>query len=49
MKAMARGEKHGNREAKKPKQEKPKATATLSPFATPPGKTGSAGGQGGKK
>ena len=37
---MARGEKHGNREAKKPKQEKTKATATLSPFATPPGQNG---------
>jgi hypothetical protein len=46
---MARGEKHGNREAKKPKQEKTKTPPTLSPFATPPGKTGSAGGQGAKK
>jgi hypothetical protein len=45
---MARGEKHGNREAKKPKQDKPKAAVTLSPFTAQPGKTGSAG-QGGKK
>jgi hypothetical protein len=30
---MARGEKRGNREAKKPKQEKPKAAPILSPFA----------------
>jgi hypothetical protein len=45
---MARGEKHGNREAKKPKQDKPKPAVTSSPFATPPGKTGSAG-QGSKK
>jgi hypothetical protein len=45
---MARGEKHGNREAKKPKKDKPKPTVASSPFAAPPGKTGSAG-QGGKK
>jgi|tagenome__1003787_1003787.scaffolds.fasta_scaffold18956311_2 hypothetical protein len=46
---MPRGEKHGNREAKKPKQDKVKASAAAaSPFATPPGKTGSSG-QGGKK
>jgi hypothetical protein len=45
---MPRGEKHGNREAKKPKQDKVKTTAAQSPFASPPGKTGSSG-QGGKK
>jgi hypothetical protein len=32
---MAKGEKRGNREAKKPKKEKPKtAVATASPFAS---------------
>jgi hypothetical protein len=30
---MARGEKSGNREAKKPKQDKPKAAPPVSPFA----------------
>jgi hypothetical protein len=29
---MARGEKRGNREAKKPKQEKPKNAIPVSPF-----------------
>ena len=32
---MAKGEQRGNREAKKPKQEKPKATPAASPFAKP--------------
>ncbi len=30
---MARGEQRGNREAKKPKKEKPKTIAAASPFA----------------
>jgi hypothetical protein len=30
---MAKGEQRGNREAKKPKQEKPKAAPAASPFA----------------
>lgn len=32
--AMAKGEQRGNREAKKPKKEKPKQAAPVSPFAT---------------
>ena len=32
--AMAKGEKRGNREAKKPKKEKPKEAAPASPFAS---------------
>lgn len=35
---MAKGEQRGNREAKKPKQPKPKATAPISPFAPQPKK-----------
>lgn len=35
---MARGERRGNREAKKPKQDKPKSAPPPSPFATTPGK-----------
>ncbi len=40
---MAKGEQRGNREAKKPKKEKPKDVAPASPFANatkgkPPGK-----------
>ena len=35
---MARGEKRGNREAKKPKQDKPKTAPVASPFTTTPGK-----------
>jgi hypothetical protein len=35
---MAKGEQRGNREAKKPKKDKPKETVAASPFATPPGK-----------
>ena len=31
---MARGEQRGNREAKKPKKEKPKNTIAASPFAS---------------
>ncbi len=31
---MARGEKRGNREVKKPKQDKPKEAAPASPFAS---------------
>jgi hypothetical protein len=38
---MAKGEKRGNREAKKPKQEKPKAAPTPSPFAAAAGKANS--------
>ena len=32
---MASREPHGNREAKKPKKDKPKAAAPTSPFAKP--------------
>jgi hypothetical protein len=47
---MARGEKRGNREVKKPKQDKPKAEPVASPFAVTPGKAGSSPKQsGGKK
>jgi hypothetical protein len=42
---MAKGERHGNRETKKPKKEKPKTIAaapstkgTWQPKSTPPGK-----------
>jgi hypothetical protein len=35
---MARGEKRGNREVKKPKQDKPKNAPAPSPFTTMPGK-----------
>ncbi len=31
---MAQGEQRGNREAKKPKKEKPKAPEAVSPFAS---------------
>jgi hypothetical protein len=31
---MAKGEQRGNREAKKPKKEKPKAPEAVSPFAS---------------
>jgi hypothetical protein len=40
---MAKGQMRGNREAKKPKQDKPKAAPAPSPFATqqkPAGKPG---------
>jgi hypothetical protein len=46
---MAKGEQRGNREAKKPKKDKPKVAVAASPFATPPAKTGSAARQGGGK
>jgi len=46
---MARGEKRGNREAKKPKQDKPKSAPAVSPFAAPPGKAGPARPSGAKK
>jgi hypothetical protein len=36
---MAKGQLRGNREAKKPKQAKPKVIAAASPFAGPKGKT----------
>ena len=36
---MAKGEQRGNREAKKPKKDKPKNPAAASPFASP-GKSG---------
>ena len=44
---MAKGEQRGNREAKKPKKEKPKVTAAASPFAL--GEKKGNGGKGGKK
>jgi hypothetical protein len=34
---MARGEKRGNREVKKPKQDKPKSAPAASPFAVTQG------------
>jgi hypothetical protein len=40
---MARGEKSGNREAKKPKQDKRKAAPPVSPFAAQGKATTSAG------
>jgi hypothetical protein len=46
---MAKGEKRGNREAKKPKQEKPKATPTPSSFAAAAGKANSMARPGGAK
>ena len=46
---MARGEKKGNREAKKPKQDKPKVIQAASPFAVTPGKAGPMPKQGGGK
>jgi hypothetical protein len=36
---MAKGQMRGNREAKKPKQSKPKVIAAASPFAESKGKT----------
>lgn len=44
---MARGEKRGNREAKKPKQDKPKSLPVVSPFAVTPGKASATPRQGG--
>ena len=46
---MAKGEQRGNREAKKPKQDKPKAAPAASPFAVTPGKAGATSKQGGGK
>jgi hypothetical protein len=46
---MARGEKRGNREVKKPKQDKPKDSPVVSPFAVTPGKAGAPKQGGGKK
>lgn len=47
---MAKGQKRGNREAKKPKQDKPKSTAVVSPFAVTQVKAGaSPRPSGGKK
>jgi hypothetical protein len=46
---MARGEKRGNREAKKPKQDKPKNVPVVSPFVVTQGKAGQAPRQGGGK
>jgi hypothetical protein len=43
---MAKGQMRGNREAKKPKKDKPKAAANPSPFAA---QQKPAGGSGGKK
>ena len=37
---MARGEQRGNREAKKPKQDKPKSEPVVSPFTAMQGKPG---------
>jgi hypothetical protein len=39
---MARGDKHGNREAKKPKKVKPKETAPVSTFSSIQKKPGEA-------
>jgi hypothetical protein len=39
---MARGDKHGNREAKKPKKVKPKENAPVSTFASIQKKAGEA-------
>ncbi len=36
---MAKGQKRSNREAKKPKQDKKKVEASVSPFAAPKGKS----------
>jgi hypothetical protein len=44
---MSRGEKRGNREAKKPKQAKPKSEPVVSPFAVTLGKAGATQRQGG--
>lgn len=45
---MAKGEQRGNREAKKPKKEKPKPAVAASPYASNQGAKTSAG-TGGKK
>ncbi|WP_187144352.1 hypothetical protein [Microvirga massiliensis] len=47
---MPKGERRGNREAKKPKQDKPKAAPVTSPFIVTQGKPGTTQGKhGGKK
>jgi hypothetical protein len=46
---MARGEKRGNREVKKPKQDKPKSAPAASPFTAELGKGSPAQRQGGGK
>jgi hypothetical protein len=46
---MARGEKRGNREAKKPKKDKPKSTPAASPFTAIQGKPTPAQRPGGGK
>lgn len=46
---MARGEKRGNREVKKPKQDKPKSAPAPSPFTALPGKANQGQRQGGDK
>jgi hypothetical protein len=46
---MARGEQRGNREAKKPKKDKPKPAPATSSFATSAGKAANAPPAGKKK
>jgi hypothetical protein len=46
---MAKGEQHGNREAKKPKKEKPKVAAAQAPFGLNPQKSAGAKDERGKK
>ena len=47
---MSKGERRGNREAKKPKQDKPKTAPATSPFIAIQGKADAARGKhGGKK
>jgi hypothetical protein len=46
---MAKGEQRGNREAKKPKKEKPKVQEAVSPFASAGKSSGSGKPPGGKR
>jgi hypothetical protein len=46
---MPKGERRGNREAKKPKQDKPKTAPATSPFIVTQGKAGTAQGKRGDK
>jgi hypothetical protein len=46
---MAKSQKHGNREAKKPKQAKAKVVAAASPFTTIPGKANASPSANGSK
>jgi len=46
---MAKGEQRGNREAKKPKKEKPKTAVAASPFASQGKGTAPAKPSGGKR